>query len=112
MEESSFPSKATEAGSKEENFPSVCQLVAVEWPRVRGSTQASTLEKALFLREVRMNVVSDQFQPLLDHALQVLCAFIRCAKDGDLPPPLLLAEAESAVRALSSYSCSAQTGES
>lgn len=56
-----------------------------------------------------MDVDSDQFKPLLEHTLQVLCAFIRCAKDGEVPPPLLLVEAESAVRFLSSYS--AQTGE-
>jgi hypothetical protein len=58
-----------------------------------------------------MNVDSDQFKPLLEHALQVLCAFIRCAKDGDLPPPVLLAEAESAVMSLSSYCCSTQNAE-
>jgi len=55
-----------------------------------------------------MNVDCDQFKPLLEHAMQVLCAFIRCAKDGDLPPPVLLAEAESAVMSLSSYCCPTQ----
>lgn len=36
----------------------------------------------------------------LEHALQVLCAFIRCGKDGDLPPPVLMAEADRAVQGL------------
>jgi hypothetical protein len=36
----------------------------------------------------------------LEHALQVLCAFIRCGKDGDLPPLVLMAEADRAVQGL------------
>jgi hypothetical protein len=36
----------------------------------------------------------------IEHALQVLCAFIRCGKDGDLPPTVLMVEADLAIRAL------------
>ena len=36
----------------------------------------------------------------IEHALQVLCAFIRCGKDGDLPPEVLMVEADRAVEAL------------
>jgi hypothetical protein len=110
MEESSFPSEATETGSKKENFPSERPTMTLEWSRARGQAKHERLKSFIF-REVPMNVDSDQFKPLLEHALQVLCAFIRCAKDGDLPPPVLLAEAESAVMFLSSYCCSTQNPE-
>jgi hypothetical protein len=36
----------------------------------------------------------------IEHALQVLCAFIRCGKDGDLPPTVLMVEADLAIPAL------------
>jgi hypothetical protein len=36
----------------------------------------------------------------IEHALQVLCAFIRCGKDGDLPPTLLMVEADRAAQGL------------
>jgi hypothetical protein len=47
----------------------------------------------------------------IEHALQVLCAFIRCGKDNDLPPTVLMVEADLAVLALTRIAADLQGGQ-